>query len=100
VRLVAHKANPPPGSRRRDEKPKSALDAVLKVLKKPAAAAPTADKATQAPPASGGRSTRRAQGGRRGREGLDQPEEYAKLPPVVRRRIGRLTSERNEARDR
>lgn len=82
-----------------DDKPKSALDAVLKVMK-PAASAPAA-------PAIGDKKDEKAaepteqehKVAGEGEKDWISRDEYAKLAPVVRRRITNLTSQRNEARD-
>jgi hypothetical protein len=90
------------GAAAKDDKPKSALDAVLRVMKKPDAAAAGAENKDAAKPGAAGEqavdeSEHKAAG--EGEKDWISKEEYGKLPPVVRRRIGRLTTERNEARD-
>jgi hypothetical protein len=92
-----------------DDAPKSALDAVLKVLDKKAdgAAAAASDGAaaekkdgTQAgAPAADATTDEEHKKAGEGEKDWISKEDYAKLPPAVRRRFGTLTSQRNEARD-
>lgn len=80
------------------DKPKSALDAVLKVLGKPTTVpAVVEQKKDGAAPAEPSEAEHKAAGD--GEKEWISREEYAKLSPVVRRRISKLTTERNTARD-
>lgn len=81
------------------EKPKSALDAVLKVMGKAPATKPDAEKKKEGDPATAPVDEKEHQAAGEGEKEWITREDYAKLPPVVRRRIGKLTEQRNEARD-
>lgn len=96
---VAEGAPAAPAADADKEKPKSALEAVLKVMgRKPGEAAPAigADQKTvkKDEPTE---ADNKAAGGEE-KDWISR-EEYAKLPPVVRRRITRLTDQRNQGRD-
>ncbi len=91
------------GSTKADEKPKSALDAVRAVLDKgrEAAATKAAGEGEQPKPPAGEAKVddKEHQAAGEGEKEWISKEQYAALPPVVRRRIGRLTEERNSVRD-
>lgn len=77
--------------------PKSALDAVLKAIGK----APAGQQAGETKPGEKAEPVTEAEHNAAGegeKDWIDR-ETYGKLPPVVRRRIGNLTTQRNEARD-
>lgn len=88
------------------DKPKSALDAVQRVLDKGrTTAAATATASTAAEKKEGTTAANDDKVGDEhkqvgeGEKDWISREDYAKLPPAVRRRFGTLTSQRNEARD-